>query len=121
MVYSLIHQLIWILPDDYSKKKDLSPGRFEALDRSRETLPRALAILEDLLAIVPGCGIMAPGPRLVVVIDGIQLCEDRQGDRRTGWFLYDFLEILMERVFGTRVKILFTADGICDYLERRLK
>lgn len=79
------------------------------LDRSLETLPHALVLMDDLLTLSPRL--------LVVVLDGMQLCEDgRGGDKGTGEFLDVFLEILRKGKNGRVLKALFTTDGVCNML-----
>ena len=113
MVYSVIIQLIWLLPKKFSTGLDLSPDRFNLLDRSIGSLPKALLMMEDLLTLVPR--------RLLVVLDGVQLCEDGRDDEQgTGMFLRLLLEILKDSKDGRVVKVLFTTDGICRTLWRKL-
>lgn len=98
----------------FALEKDLSPDRFNVLDRSHETLPHALVLMDDLLSIAPKL--------LVVVLDGVQQCEDgREGDKGAGNFLNVFLEILKEGMRGRVLKVLFTTDGVCDILWCKLE
>lgn len=70
-------------------------------------------MVEDLLTLVPR--------RLLVVLDGVQLCEDGRDDEQgIGKFLRFFLEILKDSKEGRMVKVLFTTDGICRTLWRKL-
>lgn len=113
MVYSVIIQLIWLLPEKFSTGIDLSPDRFRLLDRSIEMLPRALLLMEDLLTIVPRL--------LVVILDGLQLCEDGRDDEQgTGMFLNFFVAILKNSKEGRFLKVLFTTDEVCYNLWRKL-
>ncbi len=113
MIYSVIIQLIWLLPDNFATDIDLSSDRFIMLDRSIGTLPDALLLMEDLLTLVPRL--------LVVVLDGFQLCEDARDDEQgTGLFLNFFLAILKNGKEGRVLKVLFTTDGVCHNLWKKL-
>ena len=115
LVYSVIIQLIWLLPENFSTDKDFGSDLFNSLDRSREKLPRALCLMEDLFTLAPRL--------LIVVIDGIQLCEDGlalDNEQGTGMYLNYFREILKNGGNGRVLKTLFTTDGVCDNLWRKL-
>ncbi len=113
MIYSVVIQLIWLLPEKFCTDVDLSSDRFNQLDRSIRTLPHALLLMEDLLTLVPQL--------LVVILDGVQLCEDGRDDEQgTGMFLNFFLAILKNSMEGRVAKVLFTTDGICRNLWRKL-
>jgi len=89
MVYSLVFQLVWLLPDRFATYKIFDSSRFAFLDMSIKTLDKALILMEDLLAEVPRL--------FVCVLDGVQMTEDGREDvRGTGMFLDLFLEILKE-------------------------
>ena len=114
MVYSVVTQLIWLLPEDFSTDKDLSPHRFSLFDRSVERLPHAILFIEDLLALSPQL--------LIVIIDGIQLCEDGlrlDNERGTGMYLNPFREVLKNGEKDRVLKTLFTTDGVCNNLWRK--
>ena len=107
LVYSVVIQLIWLLPEDFSTDKDFGSERFDSLDRSRESLPRALCLMEDLFTLAPRL--------LIVVIDGIQMCEDGlDRERGTGMYVSFFREILKNGGNDRVLKTLFTTDGVCD-------
>ena len=110
MVYSLILQLVWLLPDRFSSDKNFDGSRFTVLDGSIKSLESALILLEDLLAQAPRI--------LVCVLDGIQMIEDgRDNARGTGMFLDLFLEILKESKDTKILKLLLTTDGFCHRLD----
>ena len=113
MTYSLILQLVWLLPDEFCADKQFDAGRFALLDRSIRTLPDALVLMEDLLAMGPQV--------LMCILDGIQMsdddCDDQEG---TGIFLNFFLEILKHSKEGRILKLLFTTDGYCHRLRQQL-
>ena len=115
MVYSVVIQLIWLLPEDFSTKIDLSPCRSESLDRSVYRLPDVLFLMKDLLTLAPRL--------LIVVIDSIQLCEDGLGpDNNRGTEIYlDLFRKILTIGGNARVqKTLFTTDGRCSNLVQKL-
>lgn len=113
MIYSLVLQLVWLLPDEFSSDRRFDGSRFAVLDGSMNSLETALILFEDLLAQAPRI--------LVCVLDGIQVIEDGKGNARgTGMFLDLFLEILKESKDAKLLKILLTTDGFCHRLDHRL-
>ena len=113
MVYSVVIQLIWLSPEDFSTKIDLSPRRFESLDRSVDRLPDVLILMNNLLTLAPRL--------LIVVIDGVQLCEDGlepDNNRGTETYLDLFRKILTIGGNARVQKTLFTTDGVCQNLWR---
>ena len=115
MVYSVVIQLIWLLPEEFSTNIDLSHGRLSFFDRSVERLCHVIFFMEDLLTLAPRL--------LIVVIDGIQLCEDGLGlddERGTAIYLNCFRQILKNGGNDRIMKTLFTTDGVCDNLSRKL-
>lgn len=113
MTYSLILQLVWLLPDKFSSDRRFDGSRFTVFDGSINSLESALILLEDLLAQAPRI--------LVCVLDGIQVIEDgKENSRGTGMFLDLFLEILKESKDAKLLKILLTTDGFCHRLDHRL-
>ena len=113
MIYSLILQLVWLLPEKFSSDRRFHGSRFAVLDGSINSLESALILFEDLLAQAPRI--------LVCVVDGIQMIEDgRENARGTGMFLDLFLEILKESKDVKLLKLLLTTDGFCHRLDHRL-
>lgn len=111
MVYSVIIQLASLLPKTFSTDIDLSLGRFNSLDRTKESLPHALLLLEDLLSLAPR--------QFAVVIDDILLCEDRLEEKLgTGKFLRRFVTIWGNGQVGRVLKVLDITDGWCKALWR---
>lgn len=108
LLYSLIIQLVWLLPDTIETSSDLGIDRFTSLDGSTPSLLDTLNLFEELLALAPST--------LVVIIDGFQLV-DNDDDHLygTGGYLEIFLEILRtaSEVPGRTVKTLFASDGNC--------
>lgn len=113
LVYSLILQLVWLLPDTFSSDKSFGGSRFAVLDGSINSLKDALLLMEDLLAQAPRI--------LVCVLDGIQIIENgKENACGTGMFLDLFLEILKETKDAKLLKILLKTDGFCHRLDHRL-
>lgn len=111
MVYSVIIQLASLVPKTFSTNIDLSLGRFSSLDRTRESLPHALLLLEDILTLAPR--------QLAVIIDDIPLCEDRLEEKLgTGRFLRRFVTIWKKGQVGRVLKVLYITDGWCRVLWR---
>ena len=109
MVYSLILQLVWLVPEQFSTEKDFTSSRFAKLDNSLSSLPDALLLLEDLLTIAPRL--------LTFVVDGILICEDDRDDEDgTGIFLNFFIEILKQSKNTRFLKVLLTTNGLCHRL-----
>jgi hypothetical protein len=111
MVYSLIRQMIWLLPDNVDTKADFSFERFYLLNGSIDSLPEAYNIFEDLLALMPSL--------FLCIIDGIQLIDGgRYDDQGLGSTVYfdKFLEILWKAEKNRTMKVLLVSDGLCPTL-----
>jgi hypothetical protein len=108
LLYSLIRQLVWLLPDTIATSYDLGVDRFTTLDGSTPSLLDTLNLFEELLALAPAT--------LMVIIDGFQLV-DNDDDHLygTGGYLEIFLEILRKagEIPGRTVKTLLASDGNC--------
>ncbi|KAH8659276.1 hypothetical protein BGZ60DRAFT_121443 [Tricladium varicosporioides] len=111
MVYSLIRQMVWLLPENIDTESNLSFERFYLLDGSIKSLPEALNLFEDLLELMPSL--------LLVIIDGIQFVDndryDIEGLGSSGCF-DSFLEILWNAELKKVLKVLLTSDGLCPTL-----
>ncbi|KAL1625430.1 hypothetical protein SLS54_003522 [Diplodia seriata] len=109
LVYSLIRQLIELLPPD-----DVVPGtvrldesRFDGLDGTLDSFPDALRLLDDLMS-ATGHAI------LILVIDGLDLLDD-PSHRSTEAPLRKLVNVLLRHVYGDHggvVKVLFSCGGI---------
>lgn len=89
MVYSLILQLVWLVPKNISTEKEFTSTPFADLDKSISSLPDALLLLEDLFAIAPRL--------LTCVLERVLICDDDQEDKYgTDIFLDYFIEILKQ-------------------------
>lgn len=69
LVYSFIRPVVWLLPEEMDTESNFSHERFDSLDGSIRSLPEALNIVDDLLALMPS---------LFLCIIGVQLVD---GDR----------------------------------------
>ncbi|KAL9607264.1 MAG: hypothetical protein Q9167_007806 [Letrouitia subvulpina] len=110
LVYSLMAQLIKILPGDRRSEKGVSVGRFDSLDQTVDSVDLALDLLSDLLTIGP--------PLLFIVIDGLQILEKSDSDVRQ---LQKLLKIVRhtfkeDSEQDCLVKTLFTTDGFPETL-----
>lgn len=67
LLYSLISQLVRLIPPEFEQPPDLNPDKFDLLDGSITSAPAALALIEHLLALAP--------PAIICIIDGFELAE----------------------------------------------
>jgi hypothetical protein len=70
LVYSLIRQLVWHVPGEFSSIASFNKERFDLLDWNPENLKEALALFHDLMAVVPSL--------LFCVIGGLNMLERRK-------------------------------------------
>ncbi|CAG8952433.1 hypothetical protein HYFRA_00001180 [Hymenoscyphus fraxineus] len=111
MIYSLIRQMVWILPEETNTESDFTHKRFDSLDGNIKTLPEALNIFEDLLALMPAL--------FLCIIDGIQLVDGDRYDVNsigTSGYFDSFLDILRKAEKDRVMKVLLTSDGLCPAL-----
>lgn len=110
MLYSLIRQLVWLLPGEFQAHgQNFSEDRFLDLDGSTSSLPDALNLVEDLLALMP--------EPLICIIDGFQLIDNDSSPDGTSVYIECFLQILREAGALKRTKILICSDGYCRTLQ----
>ena len=110
MIYSIIIQLVQLMPDEFSVDRDLTPALFASLNRSVESLPHALGLMDDLLALIPS--------PLVIILDGMQPCED---GNRASKLSDTFVAILRDRAGGGGVlKAMYTTDDVCRTMKMKL-
>ncbi|XEU99954.1 hypothetical protein FSHL1_005241 [Fusarium sambucinum] len=107
-LYSIIRQLIRLLPTQFSAVEGLARRNFDLLDGSMQSIQASLDLIRALLN-------HAPSP-LIWVIDGLQLVEDRTSMP----FLQTFLGLLKERKTKSISKACFTTQGNCAVLARGL-
>ena len=110
LIYTLIGQLVGLLPRDFYSTLDFSEARFDTLDSRSSSIEQATILFKDLVA---------EGPyMLFVVIDGIQML-DTGSDRVQ---IRELVNVL--RYTGTEsnekqvhlIKTLLTTDGLTDAL-----
>ena len=110
LIYTLIGQLVGLLPGDFYSSLDFSDARFDALDCRSDSIEHATTLFKDLVT---------EGPHMLfVVIDGIQML-DTGSDRVQ---IQELVKVL--RYAGTErnekpthlVKTLLTTDGLTDAL-----
>ena len=121
ILYSLIRQMISVLPDQFVSPADFSPENFGRLNSQMESWEAGLAVLSGLLDLAP--------PLLLIIIDGI----DHLDYLSIGLhYLRSLLQLLQRYVWGNEdqepkktLKIFFTTAGNCATLngleERGLK
>ena len=109
MVYSLILQIVALIPDDFRSELDFTSARFDALAGTTDSLSDAIHLLKDLLSV---------GPYLLfILIDGLQVLDTTSN----AGLLTNFVQVV--RDFGSEatdssrtVKTLFTTDGFVEVL-----
>jgi len=113
MAYSLVRQLIWLLPDKFRSNKDFGSSRFGLLNGHVDSLAKALVLIEDLLSMMPEL--------LICVIDGFQFLDDDEEDDDNSLYLNFLLEILKETQATKILKVLITTDGYSRRLWQTLR
>lgn len=116
LVYSLIWQLVDVLPTDIIEtEEDLSVERFKLLDGSLERLPDAVLLLKNILA---------SGPSLLFCcFDSLQLLKPNL-TKIEGKALGDVIRMFRNTKNANRekddqvIKVLYTTDGFFDALGR---
>jgi hypothetical protein len=114
LLYSLIRQIISLLPEQFISPVDFSPEKFEKLNSQMESWEAGLAVLSGLLDLAP--------PLLLIIIDGIDHLDYLSvGSRDVG----NLLRLLQRHVWDDgdqepkkTLKILFTTAGNCATLNR---
>lgn len=108
LLYTIVSQLVCLLPTEFSPTEGLGEKSFDQLDGSMQSIPAALELVKSLL-------IHVPSP-LIWVMDGLQLVEDKV----TMPFLQAFLGILQDQKSKGISKFCFTTQGNCALLARGL-
>jgi hypothetical protein len=115
VLYALVYQAATMLPEMLEPELvqlDFSPSRFQALDGNVESLPAAVKLLADLIAVGP--------PLQFLLVDGLQLFDGRQLTPLVQHTVADFVAVLCKAAAdtsGERVfKVLFTTDGMVTEL-----
>lgn len=108
LVYSLVRQLIELLPPEFEASADFSEARFRHLDGTPESCGEATQMFEDLLDVVPAATVYC-------IIDGLQLMDDKRVEES----LQGFLRQLRSR--DGKLRVLFTTSGRSACLSKELK
>jgi len=108
MLYSMIRQLVWLLPEEIESKSEFTFDRFDHLDGSTASLLDALNLFQELLALMPQL--------LVCVLDGFELVDNDVDPDGTAIYLALFLEILREAEQQRVLKVLLSSAGPCRTL-----
>ncbi|TID05182.1 hypothetical protein CH35J_001997 [Colletotrichum higginsianum] len=95
LVYSLIRQLLELLPPAFESSSDLSTERFRSLDGTIRSWNTALSVIADLVDTMPGS--------VFCIIDGLHWLNDRSTDDR----LPELLKVLR----GGKLKVLLSTSG----------
>jgi hypothetical protein len=104
LIYSLVRQLVELIPPVIDGNHDFSAERFGGLDGTLNTLEEAIFVLNDLLDLSP--------PNLFCVIDGLQQLDDQSTD----YHLKSMINTLRSKTkpddqTSNRIKLLFTTAG----------
>ncbi|OTA64067.1 hypothetical protein K449DRAFT_393904 [Hypoxylon sp. EC38] len=108
LLYSLILQLINVLPDNFRPRPALSEETFGRLDGSLASAEPALQVLDSLLDYAPRA--------LICVIDGLERLESPA----TIGAIAQLVNILRYQSRARRFKVLFTTIGTSEVLCRKL-
>ncbi|KAF3064994.1 hypothetical protein GL218_02551 [Daldinia childiae] len=108
LLYSIIAQLIYLLPLEFEDVDELHETKFRKLDGSFGSVPLALQIIQALLRHAP--------PSLVWVLDGFHLAENQD----TIPHLETLVDILRAQESMRVSLVCFTTDGISAVLHRRV-
>lgn len=108
LVYSLVRQLIELLPPEFEASTDFSEARFRHLDGTLESCGEATRMFKDLLDIVPVATVYC-------IIDGLQLMDGK----RVEGPLRGFLRQLRDK--DGKLRVLFTTSGRSSCLSKELK
>ncbi|KAL1847380.1 hypothetical protein Daus18300_013965 [Diaporthe australafricana] len=108
MIYSLIRQLIELLPPEFEASADLSEARFRHLDGTLKSCGEAMLIFQDLLDVVPAATVFC-------IIDGLHLMDDARVEQSLRLFLQQL------RSGDGKLRVLFTTSGRSACLSKELK
>jgi hypothetical protein len=109
MLYSLIRQIISLLPGQFVSPVDFSPEKFGKLNSQMESWEAGLTALSGLLDLAP--------PLLLIIIDGIDHLDYLSIGSH---YVASLLQLLQRHIWGDgdqerkkTLKILFTTAGNC--------
>jgi len=111
--YSIVRQLIWLLPDRFKSDIDFGTDRFRELTGDIKSIPDALFLIEDLLTMMPQL--------VVFVIDGFQYLDEEKETGDNSVYLTFLLETLKAAQNAMALKILITTDGFSQRLSQLLE
>lgn len=109
MVYSLILQLVALIPDDFRSDLDFTSARFDALAGTTDSLSDAIHLFKDLLSV---------GPYLLfILIDGLQVLDTASNAGPLTNLVQAVRDFGKEARDSSRtLKTLFTTDGFVEAL-----
>ena len=109
MIYSLILQIVALIPDDFSSDLDFTSARFDALAGTADSLSDAIQLFKDLLSV---------GPYLLfILIDGLQVLDTASNAGPLTKLIQAVRDFGEEATNSSRtLKILFTTDGFVEAL-----
>ncbi|KAJ0123668.1 hypothetical protein J7T55_012135 [Diaporthe amygdali] len=108
LVYSLIRQLIELLPPEFEAPVDFSEARFRRLDGTLKSCDESMQMFEDLLNLVPAATVFC-------FIDGLHLVDDKRVEESLQLFLRQL------RRDNGKLRVLFTTSGRSACLAKELK
>lgn len=108
MIYSLVRQLIELLPPDFEASADFSEARFRQLDGTLESCGEAMRIFQDLLDIVPAATVFC-------ILHGLHVMDDARVEQSLRLFLQQL------RNGDGKLRALFTTSGRSACLSKELK
>lgn len=107
LLYTLIHQLVCVVPETFQDTYDLE-NAIKAMNGGKESIKGALEIIRALLR--------HRTPLLLVILDGLELLEDDN----TVPYLRDLISIIHSRQTDSRLKVLLGSQGFlvsCGHLD----
>ncbi|KAJ4247112.1 hypothetical protein NW762_013250 [Fusarium torreyae] len=106
LLYTVIRQLVCLLPTGFPATEGLGEKNFHLLNGSMKSVSEALNLIRALLTHAPST--------LIWVVDGLQLVEDKT----TIPFLREFVDILKAQQTAGVHKVFFTTQGNSSVLAR---
>ncbi|KAK2601175.1 hypothetical protein N8I77_010643 [Diaporthe amygdali] len=108
LIYSLIRQLIELLPPEFEAPVDLSEARFRHLDGTLKSCDEAMRMFQGVLDLVPAASVFC-------FIDGLHLMDDERVEESLQLFLRQL------RCGYGKLRVLFTTSGRSACLAKELK
>ncbi|KAI0843803.1 hypothetical protein F5Y00DRAFT_267208 [Daldinia vernicosa] len=109
LLYSIVAQLVYLLPVEFEDVDELDEAKFQKLDGSFGSVPLALQMIQALLRHAP--------PALVWVLDGFHLAENQD----TIPHLEALVDILLAQESVRISQVCFTTDSISAVLNSKMK